>query len=107
MLLSIITSYQIPIIFSEDEEETAEFLITLAKQLEKPKQQMALRHTPTLLTEDQQKQFILEGFPGIGPVTADKLLNEFGSIKNIVNADEESLKKVLGKKYDKFKQLLE
>lgn len=106
MILSIITSFQIPIIFSQNEEETAEILIILAKQLEKPKQLQSLRYSPSNLTEEEQKQFILEGFPGIGPVTAKKLLEKFKSIKNIINAPETELKEILGKKYDSFSHFL-
>lgn len=103
MILSIITSFQIPIIFTENEEETADTLIMLAKQNEKPAQEQSIRHTPSGLTKAQQKQFILEGFSGIGPTTAKKLLKEFSSIKNIINASEEDLKKVIGKKSEGFK----
>lgn len=106
MILSTITSFQIPIIFSKDEEETAEILLILAKQIEKPKQQQSLRYSPSNLTDDEQKQFILEGFPGIGPATAKKLLEGFGSIKNIINAPEKELREILGKKYDSFFRFL-
>ena len=106
MILSIITNFQIPIIFTESEEDTANTLIQLAKQQDKPKQEQSIRHAPTLLTEEQQKQFITEGFPGVGPITAKKLIEKFGSIKNIINAPEEELKKILGSKYEKFKQLV-
>jgi Fanconi anemia group M protein len=105
MILSIITSLNIPIIFTENQEETADYLILLAKQQEKQNKEQPLRYTPSNLTEKEQKQFILEGFSGIGPVTAKKLLKQFGSIRNIINAEEKELKEVLGIKYEKFKQL--
>ena len=43
-------------------------------------------------------QVILEGFPGIGPKTSKKLLKEFKTIQNVVNASEEDLKRILGKR---------
>ena len=49
------------------------------------------------------KQFIIEGFPGIGPMNAKKLLERFKTIKEIVNASEEELKEILGKKSEVFK----
>ena len=52
-------------------------------------------------------QFILEGFPGIGPKTSKKLLEEFKTIKNIINAPEEKLKKILGKKTINIKKIIE
>jgi len=48
-------------------------------------------------------QFIIEGFPGIGPKTAKKLLEKFKTMKNIFNAPLEDLQKEIGKKADIFK----
>jgi len=42
-------------------------------------------------------QFILEGFPSIGPVKAKQMIEQFKTLKNIVNASEGDLEKVLGK----------
>jgi len=52
-------------------------------------------------------QFILEGFPGIGPTTAKKLLKKFKSIKKIINASEEELKEILGKKTETFLKIID
>jgi len=106
MLLSVALNYKIPLIFTKNEEDTAEFLILTAKKIDKPKQELSLRPSMPQLSPKEQKQYILEGFPEIGPVTAKKLLEEFGSIKNIINAPEEKLKEVLGIKFEGFKQLL-
>ena len=98
MILSIATDFQVPIIYTENEEDTANFLILTAKKYEKPKIQNAIRQTKTLKTIEEQKQFILEGFPGIGPVVAKNLLEEFSTLKNIFNATEEELQKILKSK---------
>jgi len=45
MILSIITEYEIPILFTQDEEDTANFLLLLAKKFEKPKQNISLRQS--------------------------------------------------------------
>jgi len=103
-LLSIILSYQVPIIFSKDYKDTAKFLSVIAK---KKKRESNLRATKKALSKKEQMQFILEGFPGIGAKTSKKLLKEFGSLKNIFNSTEEELKKILGKKSEIFKNLLD
>ena len=54
----------------------------------------------------ERLQFILEGFPGIGPKTAQKLLKRFKSLKEIFNASEEDLKKILGKKAETLYELI-
>ena len=107
MFLSIILNYKIPIIFTKDEEDTAKFLILLAKKQEKPKTEFSLRPSRTFKTLNEQKQFILEGFPEIGPKNAKKLLKEFKTIKNIINADEKELEKIIGKKTEKFKKIID
>jgi ERCC4-type nuclease len=109
MLLSVATDFKVPIIFTEDEADTASFLILTAKKYEKPKVEFGIRQSRTLKSLDEQKQFILEGFPGIGPTTAKSLLGEFGSLKKIFGATENKLKainKLDENKIKRFKDLL-
>lgn len=94
MLLSIAIDFKIPIIYTENEEDTAKFLILVAKRYEKPKTQNTIRQTKTLKTLEEQKQFILEGFPGIGPVVAKTLLEKFKTLGNIFNVTEKELRKI-------------
>ena len=107
MLLSTILNFQVPILYTNNEKETAELLILLAKKQEKQKQQISLRPTKTLQSIEEQKQFILEGFPSIGPTIAKRLLEKFKTIKKIINASYEELQEVLGKNCEKFKQIIE
>ncbi len=103
-LLSILLKHKVPIIFTKNAEDTAKFIYLLAnkKETEPP-----LNVTKKSLTQKEQLQFILEGFPSIGPKTARKLLEKFKTIKNVMNASEEELKKVLGKKAESLKKLIE
>ena len=100
-LLSIVLQYQVPIIFTKNYADTAKFIAVLARKEDRP--ETGLRAKRRAFNSKEQMQFILEGFPGIGPSTAKKLLKEFKSIKNILNASEEELKKIAGKKSDIFK----
>jgi len=104
-LLSTAIDNQIPIIFTENEEDTAKYLSVLAIRESKPKTPTSLRQK-LQLSKEEQKQFILEGFPGIGPSTAGKLIQKFKSIKNIINADIKELEEILGKKADLFTKLV-
>ncbi|MFH1501159.1 MAG: ERCC4 domain-containing protein [archaeon] len=99
-LLSIILEYQVPIIFTKDSADTAKFLYILAK---KPQEyNLGLRAKKKSRNKKEQMQFILEGFPGIGPKTAKKLLKKYNTIKNIINAPLEELKAEIGKKAEIF-----
>jgi Fanconi anemia group M protein len=108
MFLSVIIDFQVPIIFSENEEDTADFLISIAKKQEKTKQPISLRPSKTFKNLKQQRQYILEGFPGIGPLTAKKLLKNFQKFIDVFNASEEDLKKILKpSKTQKFRNMLD
>jgi ERCC4-type nuclease len=103
-LLSIIIKYKVPIIFTKNYKDTAKFISILSKR--KPKE-LSLNISRKTLDKKERLQFILEGFPGIGPKTAKKLLGHFKTLKNITNASKEELKEVIGKKADVLKKLLE
>ncbi len=108
-VLSIILDFQVPIIYTKNEQETAEFLILLTKKQEKSKQEISLRPSKTLKTIEEQKQFILEGFPGIGPTIAKKLLEKFQTLENTFNASEQelnSIEKLDKKKIKRLKEIL-
>ncbi len=95
-LLTTLFNYQVPIIYTHDESDTARYIALLAKKSEKS--DIALRPAKIVLSEEERLQFILEGFPGIGPVTAKKLLAEYKTLKALINAPEEDLKKLIGAK---------
>ena len=91
MLLSISLDYGIPVIFSKNESETAEFLMLLDKKQNKPPSEISLVAKRKSNTIKEQQQIILENFPGIGPSTAKKLLENFKSLKKIFSTSEKKL----------------
>ncbi len=103
-LLSILLKYKVPIIFTKNYEDTAKFLSVLSKR--KPNE-TPLNVNKKSLNNRERAQFILEGFPGIGPKTAKKLLKKFKTIKNIINASEEELKEIIGKKAETIRKIIE
>lgn len=107
MLLHILLEANCPTIFSKNYEDTARFLFLIAKRMEKEKTEISLQAKKKSLNKEEQKQFILESFPGIGPITAKKLLGKFKNINSIINASEEELKEILKSKTASFKKLIE
>lgn len=102
-LLSILLNYKTPIIFTKDYSDTAKFFSVLSK---KEAREAPLKVSKKTLDKKEQIQYILEGFPGIGPKTAKKLLKKFGTIKDILNAPEEELKKEIGKKAENILRII-
>lgn len=99
-LLSILLKYKIPILFTKNSEDTAKFFLVLSKKKNK---EHSLNVNKKTLDKKERLQFILEGFPGIGPKTAKKLLEHFHTLKNILNTPNEKLKELIGKKSEVFR----
>jgi ERCC4-type nuclease len=104
-LLSTALDFQVPIISSINEKDTALYLSVLAKKPSKPYN--PIRPIKTFLSKKEQIQYILEGFPNIGPKKAKALIKEFSSLSKIINAPIESLIPLLGKQALDFKALTE
>lgn len=104
-IISILTNHQTPIIFTKDYKDTAKYLITFAKQQLKPSTPITL-HSRIPKTIPEQKQYILESFPNIGPTKAKKLLEKFETLSNTFNASKEDLEEILKKQTKEFKELL-
>jgi len=102
-LLSILLKHKIPIIFTKNYLDTAKFMSVLAR---KKDSEAPLNVSKKILNKKERLQFILESFPGIGPKTAKKLLKEFKTLKQMFNASEDELKKVLGKKAEAVHELI-
>lgn len=101
MLAYIAMDLKIPIIYTKDFRDTAEFLVVAAKreQLERDKD-FNIRGEKKPLTLKEQQEFIIGSLPGVGGTVAKNLLKEFRSVKEIINASEDELKDVelIGKK---------
>jgi Fanconi anemia group M protein len=103
-LLSVALEYQTPMIFTHNEKDTAKYIYVLAKK--EKSSDSPIRASKVFLSKEEQLQFILEGFPNVGPAKAKKLLEKFHSLKNIFNATEEELKEILGARAKDFRELL-
>jgi len=108
-ITSIILNYKIPILFTSDEYETANFLIQLAKKEQiSEKRPLRLIEERKALTLEEEKLRVLQSFPQIGPKLAKKLLDHFKSLKNIFHAEQKQLEKIIGKKNaERMKKLIE
>lgn len=102
-LISILLKHKIPVLFTKNPKDTARFISVIAKKREK---ETSLKTKKRTFNSKEQLQFILEGFPGIGPKTAKKLLERFNTLQEIFNASENELYKILGKKSNSFYELI-
>jgi len=100
MLLSTALDLEVPIIFTDDAEDTAKYLQLLLKRQGKPDKVYGLSVKRKAHSLKDQQQILVESFPGVGPNLAKSLLKYFKSIKSLFEADIKSLIKVekVGKK---------
>jgi Fanconi anemia group M protein len=110
-IASFVFDWDIPILYTSSELETAQLLLAIARreQLEK-KKEVSVRCDVKPKTFAEQQQFFVEGLPQVGPSLAKALLRQFRSPKNIINATIDELQKIEGigdKKADIIKRLLE
>lgn len=103
IFLSITLNYKIPIIFSKSPKETAEYIRLIAN---KEKNNSSINPKKKNLSLDEELEFIVESFPGIGAVKAKKLLEKFETIKKIINTSEKELSEILGKSSKEFLKLV-
>lgn len=108
MILSILLEFGIPIVFTKDYSDTAQFLILLAKRQERPAHEISLKAKRRAFSLSEQQRFVIEGLPGVGPAIAKELLRKFKTIKAIANAKRvelERIKKVNSKKAAAIKRI--
>ncbi|MFB6246570.1 MAG: ERCC4 domain-containing protein [Candidatus Pacearchaeota archaeon] len=102
-ILSITLKYKVPIVYSKNSEDTAKYMSLIAK---KQKKETRLNPQKKTLDKNEQLQFIIEAFPGIGPKKARELLEKFGNIQRTINATEEELREILGKKAEEVIEII-
>ncbi len=89
--------WNIPIVFTINEEQTAHFLFSLAKKLqEKGREEVKVRYKPKFYALADRQRFAVQGLPGIGPKLADELLRKFGSVRKVFSATDYELMRVEG-----------
>ena len=97
-LVAITVSWQLPILYSECPEETAEILLRIEKQIIKGKECLPRKSYWSKKSRRRpvQKKKILESMPMIGPSLASELLENFGTLEKVFTASEQDLTRVKG-----------
>jgi len=95
-LASIIADYQIPIIFTKDARETAKFIDTLVKRELAGKREVALRKEKRPMSDEERQRYIVESLPNVSAKLSQRLLEHFGSVRDVINAEVGELIQVKG-----------
>ena len=96
-MASIAVDFGIPIIPTRTPEDTAAMINRVAiREQTHEKSDIQIRTEKKPLTTWEQQLYIIESLPNVGPVIARKLLEKFVSVKGVINASEDDLKRVEG-----------
>ncbi len=105
--LSCITvDHQVPIVTTKNEKETAKMLASITdRERDESDNEVPIRGGRKSLTLAESQQFIVEGLPGVSAVLAKRLLNYFGTVEEIMQAEKSELKEVSGIGEEKAKEI--
>lgn len=96
-LSSIAIDFGVSIFYTTDAEDTASFIITLAKREKKDVQKnINLHGKKSMPLLSHQQEYIISAISEIGPAIAKKLLLHFGSVEKVITASYEELIKIPG-----------
>lgn len=95
-LVTVSLFFGIPLLRSRTPEETVSTMLFAARQARALTTRTLPRHSWRPRGKRARQLYILQGFPGIGPERARRLLDRFGNIESVVNARREDLRSVDG-----------
>ncbi len=110
MISSIILDFGIPVLYTKNFKDTAALLAVIAKREQIKNIKEVSLHTQKPMTLKEHQEYIVSSLPGIGPNLAKPLLKKFRTVKRVINASEDKLKKIglIGeKKAKRIKEVLE
>jgi Fanconi anemia group M protein len=95
-LAAIAVDLGVAIFFTADELGTAQMILTLGRREEGDRGDRKLHPHKAYRSLKEQQEYILASFPSVGLRNARLLLAHFGSVKAVLDADEEALRAVRG-----------
>ena len=96
VLAALTVDMGVSLLFTRDEQDTAQMLFVLAKREEGERGERKVHPHKSHRSLKEEQEYIVSSFPEIGLRNARLLLAHFGSIQGIVNASLEELVAVRG-----------
>jgi ERCC4-type nuclease len=96
VLAALTVDMGVSVLFTRDEQDTAQMLMVLARREEGERGERKIHPHKTHRSVKEDQEYIVSSFPEIGMKNARLLLSHFGSVQAIVNASLEELVAVKG-----------
>ncbi|MFX1565163.1 MAG: DEAD/DEAH box helicase [Promethearchaeota archaeon] len=94
---AVLTSYNVPVINVKTPEEAAALMFAIARQEQSSRKiTLSIRGKKPALSISSLQEYIVAGLPGVNTTLAKRLLAQFRSITELVNATSEQLAEVHG-----------
>ena len=91
-IASIQFDFGVNVVYTDSEEDTVNWIQLIAEREQDDSDTEVQAHgTKSTQTVEDQQEYIVSSFEGIGPKTAKKLLQQFTSIEDIITASAEEL----------------
>ncbi|KAB7515252.1 DEAD/DEAH box helicase [Halosegnis rubeus] len=96
-LASLAVDFGASVLFTEDEQGTANLLDVIARrEQEESDREVRVHGEKSNKTLDEQQEYVVSSVAEVGPVTARALLESFGSVEAVMTAGEQELQEVEG-----------
>lgn len=96
-LVSVAVDFGVSMLWTRDQDETIEVLKVIAKREQtKTNTTVSAHGSKSTQTQTDEQEYIISAFSGIGSLTAELLLEEFGSIHAVLTASKDDLTTING-----------
>jgi Fanconi anemia group M protein len=93
-MASVAVDYGVPIIPTEDRDETAAVIALLARREMREGREPKVHGHKTARTLKEQQEYLISAISSVGPTVAKNLLKHFGSVEKVMTASPEQLQEV-------------
>ena len=111
LIATIAVDYGIPMVYTQDEVDTASLLWITARREQLGKDEGFSIHSEKRVHDTKSMQeYIVSSLPNVGPTLAKELLRKFGSVNSVFNAGESELRqaeKIGDKKASEIRKILD
>ncbi len=106
-LASIALNYQIPVLHTHNQKETADLLYTIARREQEDQRKGTSIRQKKGRSDNERQEFLIAGLPSIDKTIAVRLLTHFKTPSNVFAASLEDLQKVEGIGKEKARKMQE
>jgi len=95
-MVAVTVFWCIPVLASRDARDSATLLRMIARQNERGAKHLNQRHQRAGRNLAERRVHVLQGLPGIGAKKAQRLLDQFGTVRRVMAASGEAMREVKG-----------